>query len=339
MPKTLVFFLWLVATVGVTFVSNAAVELVDLQVFPDREQIEVLSLSEPQSDDSLSELSTTTVLAPTTTLPSTPTTVSEFENTNVTEIEELFSTEEVSEESNFDISTDEILTPTVSFPLIEEKSPENGTVIENDELLGDENELQNENTIVDLSELTPEISTATSISTTTTSTTTTTILKNEIVELVENLADESFELRVGSAYEIDVISQVTSPFSSLSYEGKLPVGMKIDEKGFLTGKPLESGLFEVKLSLKQDGTNVSQKTISLIINEFRVISARGGSVTVIVSGESVIFFSALNSAGFNPPDVIKSGPLMVDVAFYPSTGDETSWVRCEASEVVTCSSG
>ena len=42
-----VVFLWLAATAGVVYVANAAVELVDLQVFPGGSRIEVLSLPGP----------------------------------------------------------------------------------------------------------------------------------------------------------------------------------------------------------------------------------------------------------------------------------------------------
>ena len=47
MRTALVVLLWLVATAGVVYVANTAVELVDLQVFPGGSRIEVLSLPEP----------------------------------------------------------------------------------------------------------------------------------------------------------------------------------------------------------------------------------------------------------------------------------------------------
>ena len=60
-------FLWLVATGGVVYVANAAVELVDLQVFPGGSRIEVLSLPEPTEPS-----------APTTTEPAAPTTTAQM---------------------------------------------------------------------------------------------------------------------------------------------------------------------------------------------------------------------------------------------------------------------
>ena len=51
--------LWVVATVGVTYVASAAVTLVDLQVFPQGERVEVLARPAPPP---------TTTILPTTTL-------------------------------------------------------------------------------------------------------------------------------------------------------------------------------------------------------------------------------------------------------------------------------
>ncbi|SVA52345.1 uncharacterized protein METZ01_LOCUS105199, partial [marine metagenome] len=66
----MVVFLWLLATAGVTYVANTAVELVDLQVFPGGERIEVLSLPETTVP-----VVTTTVPVVTTTVPVVTTTV------------------------------------------------------------------------------------------------------------------------------------------------------------------------------------------------------------------------------------------------------------------------
>ena len=62
-------------------------------------------------------------------------------------------------------------------------------------------------------------------------------------------------------------------------------------------------------------------------------------MTVIVTGDSVGFFSALQANGFEPPEVLRSGPLVVEVVFPPTSGDEASWVRCEAAGLVRCAKG
>jgi len=58
-----------------------------------------------------------------------------------------------------------------------------------------------------------------------------------------------------------------------------------------------------------------------------------------VTGDSVGFFSALQANGFETPEVLRSGPLVVEVVFPPTSGDEASWVRCEAAETVRCDKG
>ncbi|SVB23590.1 uncharacterized protein METZ01_LOCUS176444, partial [marine metagenome] len=63
----LVVAVWIVATLGVTYVANAAVELVDLQVFPQGGRIRVLERAVPAV--------TTTVPAVATTVPAVATTV------------------------------------------------------------------------------------------------------------------------------------------------------------------------------------------------------------------------------------------------------------------------
>ena len=68
MRRLLAVSLWLIATVGVTYVASAAVTLVDLQVFPQGQRVEVLTRPAPPP---------TTTILPTSTSPggSTRTTV------------------------------------------------------------------------------------------------------------------------------------------------------------------------------------------------------------------------------------------------------------------------
>ena len=75
---------------------------------------------------------------------------------------------------------------------------------------------------------------------------------------------------------------------------------------------------------------------AFVVREYRFIRARGGSVTVVVTGDSVGFFSALHGEGFESTEVLRSGPIAVEVAFLPISGDEVSWVRCAVVEGVSC---
>jgi len=72
MRRLLVVSLWVVATVGVTYVASAAVTLVDLQVFPQGERVEVLTRPAPPPTTTILPVSTTSVVSTnTTTVPAT----------------------------------------------------------------------------------------------------------------------------------------------------------------------------------------------------------------------------------------------------------------------------
>ena len=77
MRKLLAVSLWLIATAGVTYVASAAVTLVDLQVFPQGQRVEVLTRPAPPPTTTILPTSTTagdsarTTVASETTLPST----------------------------------------------------------------------------------------------------------------------------------------------------------------------------------------------------------------------------------------------------------------------------
>jgi len=87
MRRLLAVFLWVVATAGVTYVAGAAVTLVDLQVFPQGERVEVLARPAPAptttvlptSSDASRAVATTlpaSTTVPTTTVPVSTTTTS-----------------------------------------------------------------------------------------------------------------------------------------------------------------------------------------------------------------------------------------------------------------------
>ena len=77
MRRLLAVSLWLIATAGVTYVASAAVTLVDLQVFPQGQRVEVLTRPAPPPTTTILPTSTTSVgstettAAPATTVPTT----------------------------------------------------------------------------------------------------------------------------------------------------------------------------------------------------------------------------------------------------------------------------
>jgi len=146
-------------------------------------------------------------------------------------------------------------------------------------------------------------------------------------------------LRTGGGYEERLFSGGLEPYQLEVIAGSLPAGLVLNDSGTLEGSPTGSGIFDVTVRLTDAAGQIKENLLSFIIREYRAISARGGSVTVIVTGDSVGFFSALQAQGFEPAEVHRSGPLVVEVVFPPTSGDEASWVRCEAADTVRCAKG
>ena len=332
MRNKLLFVFWLIATVGVTYVANTAVGLVDLQMFPDRTRIEVLTLSEPEdvspdsstsaglnpienqlnsnnSEDSDNDASTSV----TTTLPAIPAspTFADFD-LNIEEDLETVEVEGNSEIPESDIGEAEELTSATTTSI-----PVNTTTLA--PVVFEESE----------SEDSPE-----SVEITTQVTTTTIQIDEADIQLAPlvGVAMETVDLRVGAEYQRKLITGGEKPYQSTLLEGRLPDGLNVDENGEIKGNPSKSGLFEAIIQIADSNKNSIEQLISFIVSEYRFISANGGSVTVIVTGESVRFFSALNAAGYEPAVVSRQGPLIVEVSFLPISDDQLSWVRCEVIE-------
>ena len=219
MRRMLVVAVWIVATLGVTYVANAAVELVDLQVFPQGGRIRVLERAVP---------------AVTTTVPAA--------------------------------------TTTVAPPLV----------------------------------------------------------------MVDSILDGA---RTGSEYSTRLAAGGSAPHSWEVVGGSLPDGLVLAANGDLAGTPLQSGRYQFVARATDGIGRTGTAEYSLVVKEFRVLSARGGSVTVVVQGDSVAFFSALQAEGFDQAVVVRGGPIVVEVQFLPGAGDETSWIKCVASDGVVCSQG
>jgi hypothetical protein len=118
--------------------------------------------------------------------------------------------------------------------------------------------------------------------------------------------------------------------------GSLPAGLAPTSDGFIEGSPEGSGRFQASVEVRDSAGGTATVATAFIVREYRFIRARGGSVTVVVTGDSVGFFSALHGEGFESTEVLRSGPIVVEVAFLPISGDEVSWVRCEVVEGVSC---
>ena len=274
----LVVLVWVVATVGVTYVANAAVELVDLQVFPQGARIEVLARAQPTPTTLPRMRATTAPPAPTMTVPASATTVA-------------------------------APTTTVAAPVV------------------------TTTTVVVATTAAPPVATTTTAAPPVA--TTTTMAPAALVMTDSVLADG----RTGSAYRARLVMDGSAPFTWDVESGVLPAGLSLSGDGFLEGIPTGSGRYVFTVGAVDESDRTGTAEYSIVVKEFRVVTARGGSVTVIVQGNSVAFFSALQAEGFDQAVLVRSGPIVVEVQFLPSGGDETSWVRCEAADGVACSHG
>ena len=154
--------------------------------------------------------------------------------------------------------------------------------------------------------------------------------------MVDSILDGA---RTGSEYSTRLAAEGSVPHTWEVVSGSLPDGLVLAENGDLAGTPLQSGRYQF-VARATDGTGrTGTAEYSLVVKEFRVLSARGGSVTVVVQGDSVAFFSALQAEGFDQAVVVRDGPIVVEVQFLPGSGDDTSWVKCVAGDGVICSKG
>ncbi len=286
MRRSLAVLGWAVATLGLTYVANAAVELVDLQVFPQGAQIEVLSRAIPETtsttavptvnpgNGSTSAGSTTTVpVVATTTVPVVATTTVPVASTT-TSAASVVTTEPPTVTTTVSPSpttTQEPVLPDTSSPLA----------------------------LVDLG---------------------------------------TVELRTGSSYRARLATGGLGPYQWTVVSGNLPEGLVLTGEGFYEGTVGTSGSHSATVLISDSTGQTATGEVSFLTREFRIVSARGGSVTVIVTGSSVEFFSALQDEGFESAQILRHGPIVVEVVFLPKVGDETSWVRCEVGIEVSCSS-
>ena len=287
---------WVVATVGVTYVANAAVELVDLQVFPQGARIEVLARAQPTPTTLPRMRATTAPPVPTTTVPAPATTVAAPTTTVAAPVV---------------TTTTVVVATTTAAPAVATTT-----------------------TVAPVATTTA----APAVATTTAAppvATTTTMAPVALVMTDSVLADG----RTGSAYRARLVMDGSAPFTWDVEPGVLPAGLSLTSDGFLEGIPTGSGRYVFTVGAVDESDRTGTAEYSIVVKEFRVVTARGGSATVIVQGNSVAFFSALQAEGFDQAVLVRSGPIVVEVQFLPSGGDETSWVRCEAADGVVCSHG
>jgi len=307
MRRLLVVLVWALSTAGVVYVANTAVELVDLQVFPEGASIRVLertATSVPEAEPLVevpAPTSTTTSLVPavsttTSTVPAVSTTTSTVPAVSTTTT-----------------TVPVVSTTTSTVPAV---STTTSTV--------------------------PVVSTTTStVPAVSTTTTTVPVVSTTTVPVAQLLVVDSgtVEARSGLSYRARLASGGLLPYEWSVVSGSLPAGLVLTADGFIEGNLEGSGRFQALVQITDSAGRMGTVSTVFVVREYRFIRARGGSATVVVTGDSVGFFSALHGEGFKATQVLRSGPIVVEVAFFPISGDEASWVRCEVVDGVVCSHG
>ncbi len=307
---------WVVATVGVTYVANAAVELVDLQVFPQGARIEVLARAQP-TPTTLPRMrattTTTTTAAETTTMAAVTTTAAEVIPPPTSMI---VATTAAPTTTVVTVVTTTVLAAT---PVSTTAPPEVTTTR-------------------------PPTTTMPPVTTTRPPATTTTTAPVAPVAPVLPLVVVTGSLpeaRVGESYQATLAaSGGTGPYSWNLAVGTLPDGLDLSEAGVLSGIPSSSSLFTLVFNVSDtDGQSASSAELVFeTAADRRTVAARGGTVFVDLAGDSVSLFLASPADGFSAV-IVESGGFRVEVQFVPQQGDATSWVVCEVAGDVVCTHG
>ena len=313
MRRMLVVLVWVVATVGVTYVANAAVELVDLQVFPQGARIEVLARAQPTPTTLPPMGATTAPPVATTTVPALVTTVVAPATTVVAPVSTT--TEAVA-------ATTVVSTTTVA-------------VVSTTAAVG---ALVTTTTVSPVATTRPPTTTRPPPTTTRPpATTTTAVPVSPLVVGTGSLPGA----RVGEAYQVVLVaSGGTPPYSWSLASGTLPDGLGLSGGGVFSGVPGESSDIALVFSVS-DTAGRSASSAGLVFEtaaDRRTVAARGGTVFVDVVGDSVSLFLASPADGFSAV-IVEPGGFRVEVQFVPLQGDATSWVVCEVAGGVVCTHG
>jgi len=307
----LVVLVWVVATVGVTYVANAAVELVDLQVFPQGARIEVLARAQPTPTTlppmratTAPPVTTTTAAAPATTL-ATPATTAAAPVATATTV---------------------AVAPTVAPTTTVASAPTTKAVG------------APATTTAPVATTKPPTTTRPAPTTTRPPATTTTAAPLAPLVVGTGLLPEA---RVGEAYQVTLVATGgVPPYSWSLASGTLPDGLGLSTGGVLSGVPGASVEITLVFGVSDnvDGSASSAGLVFETAADRRTVAARGGTVFVDVVGDSVSLFLASPADGFSAV-IVEAGGFRVEVQFVPLQGDATSWVVCEVAGGVVCTHG
>ncbi len=308
----LVVLVWVVATVGVTYVANAAVELVDLQVFPQGARIEVLARAQP-TPTTLPMMRATTAPPAPTTVPAPAITVAAPTTTVVAPV----------------VTTTTVVVATTVVPTTTVVAVPTTTAVG----------APAATTTQPVATTRPPPTTTRPPPTTTRPPATTTTAA-PVPPLVVGTGSLP-EARVGEVYQVVLVaSGGTPPYSWSLASGTLPDGFSLSSDGVLSGV-LDTSAEVILIFSVSDMAGSSASSAGLGFEtaaDRRTVAARGGTVFVDVVGDSVSLFLASPADGFSAV-IVEAGGFRVEVQFVPLQGDATSWVVCEVTGGVVCTHG
>ncbi len=368
MRRLLVVSLWVVATVGVTYVASAAVTLVDLQVFPQGERVEVLTRPAPPPTTTILPVSTTSVVSTnTTTVPATTVPVATVPVATVPVATVPATT--VPATTVPDTGGGEVPTTTLP-PVVTTTRPLPPLVIEVTDLAVATVGSAYDSALVATGGRSPHtwqvaagllppglaLSSAGRIAGTPQASGQYPF-SVRVTDGSARSADASFaltavngllvpttslpEVEAGSAYQ--AVLQATGgtpPYRWSLVDGRLPDGLTLSVAGVISGTPSGGSPTSVVVAATDSSGRIaySGELVIEFATDRRTVAARGGTVFVDVLGDSVSLFLASPADGFSAI-VVESGGFRVEVQFVPLQGDATSWVVCEVANGVVCSHG
>ena len=337
MRKTLVVFFWLLATIGLTYVTNAAVKLVDLQVLPEGSRIEVLSLPKVATEEEVSVSDSSVITIP----PSSSQPVSTSSTLSLSDKSDNKSTA-----TSTTIPLEEEIKPQTTVPPVSTivVNSENDFSADTEDATtsqDDDSDTDLELTFADTEDLTVE---TTDFPTPTTITTTTQPAAVEPIEIIiDPILIETISLpkvQIGENYQAQL--EATGGIPPYRWEinsGSLPEELTFSENGLIAGV-LSSGVQE-KLTFKTfDDVNSSAISKELMLENTKTrqtVIARGGTAFIDIDGDYVSLFLVSPADGYSAV-IVEPGGFRVEVQFVPQLGDSTSFVVCESNEGLKCSS-
>ena len=121
--------------------------------------------------------------------------------------------------------------------------------------------------------------------------------------------------------------------------GSLPTGLALSTDGEIAGTPTVATDASVTIRLTDSAGRVAAFPYYLSVSAGgtrQVIEARGGTVVIDTSGETLVLIETISNDGFTGY-VVAGGPEKIQVHFIGEDNQWPSWVLCRGDSDVTCS--